>query len=241
MSRKQSFTIKQEPEDYMDFSAIFPMIHHFSFPSFAPNNMFGIVPMESQSPKAESSIPALWSIEKLKIDEQYPEGVPDSKPLAHFGVTKEEVIEKFLPKQRQLSHDVMARAEELKDQERNYHEDFIDSMLHKYPVDNTYHPNKARKFSTDQDISSDEMNRRQLTEARKSNNDKSMESRYKKRIERTVNAYSVLHLRERILEYQHRMNLMKEMLLQTNTMDELFEDLSSFEESDIESLSSISD
>lgn len=240
MPRKQSFMVKQEPEDSMDFSEIFPMVNHFSFSSMTSNDTLGIEPMESKSPKLENNIPALWSIEKGKIEDEYPEGVPPNKTLADFGVAKEEVIGKFLPPKRELPHDVMERAEELKEQERIYHEHFIETMLNKYPVDNSYHANKARKYSPDQDTSSDEMSRRQRSEARKSNNDKSMESRYKKKVERAVNAYTIIHLRERILEYQNRMNFMKEMLLQTNSMDEQSDDLSSFDESDMESLSSIS-
>lgn len=242
MPRKQSFNIKQEPEDSMDFNEIFPMVHHFSFSSLTSNDTFGMEPMESKSPKADNNIPALWSLEKGKIDDEYPEGVPPNKTLADFGVTKKEVIEKFIPHRREPPHDVhiMDRAEEMKEQERIYHEHFIETMLNKYPVDNSYHANKARKYSPDQDTSSDETSRRQRSEARKSNNDKSMESRYKKKVERAVNAYTIIHLRERILEYQNRMNFMKEMLLQTNSLDEQSDDLSSFDESDMESLSSIS-
>lgn len=240
MPRKQSFIIKQEPEDSMDFSEIFPMVHHFSFSSLASNDTFGMEPMESISTRAESNVPALWSIEKNIIDDEYPDGVPPNKTLADFDVTKEEVMEKFIPPPRLLPHDVMVRAEEMKEQERIYHEHFIESMLNKYPVDNSYHANKARKYSPDQDTSSDDASRRQRTKARKSNNDKSMESRHRKKQERAVNAYTMLHLRERILEYQTRMNFMKEMLLQTNSFDEQSDDLSSVDESDMESLSSIS-
>lgn len=240
MSRQQFFNIKQEPVDWMEFGASFPMDHHFAFSLLTSNDTLGIMePMESKS-KPDANIPALWSIEKGKIDDEYPGGVPPNKTLADLGVTKEEVIAKFIPESRELPHDVLDRAEEMKEQERIYHEHFIETMLNKYPVDNSYHANKARQYSQDQDTSSDETSRRQRSEARKSNNDKSMESRYKKKVERAVNAYTILHLRERILEYQTRMNFMKEMLLQTNSMDEQSDDLSSIEESDLESLSSVS-
>lgn len=257
MPRKQLFTIKQEPEDSMEFGDLFPMVHHFSFSSFTKNETYGMESMESTSPEpispestspestspkesSEIFIPALWSIEKGKIDDEYPEGVPPHASLATFGVTKEEVVSKFIPPPRQLPHDVMDRAEDMKEQENNYLEDFIEAMLNKYPVDGSYHANKARKYSFEQDISSDEANRRQRTQERKSNNDRSMESRYRKKVERAVNAYTVLHLRERILEYQTRMNFMKELLLQTNSMDEQSDDLSSFDESDMESMESLS-
>lgn len=233
MPRKQSFNIKQEPEDSMEFGELFPIVHHFSFSSSSDT-------LDSKSPKADANIPALWNIEKGKIDEEYPEGVPPNKTLADFGLTKEEVIGKFIPESRDLPIDVMVRAEEMKEQERIYHEHFIETMLNKYPVDNSYHANKARQYSQDQDTSSDETSRRQRSEARKTNNDKSMESRYKKKVERAVNAYTIIHLRERILEYQTRMNLMKDMLLQTNLLDEQSDDLSSVDESDMESLSSMS-
>lgn len=225
----------------MEFGDLFPIVHHFSFSSFTSNDTLGMMePMESKSPKVDANIPALWSIEKGKIDDEYPGGVPLNKTLADFGMTKDEAIAKFIPENRELPHDVLDRAEEMKEQERIYHEHFIETMLNKYPVDNSYHANKARQYSQDQDTSSDETSRRQRSEARKSNNDKSMESRYKKKVERAVNAYTIIHLRERILEYQTRMNFMKEMLLQTNAMDEQSDDLSSFDESDMESLSSFS-
>lgn len=237
MPRKQSIVVKQEPEDSYEFNEIFPMANNFSFSS---NDTFGIEPIESKSTKPENNIPALWNIEKAKIDDEYPDGVPPAKLLADFGVAKEEVIRKFIPQRRELSNDEIERAEELKEQERIYHEHFIETMLNKYPVDNSYHANKARKYSQEQDTSSDEMSRLQRSEARKSNNDRSMESRYKKKVERAVNAYTIIHLRERILEYRSRMDSMKEMLLQTNSMMEVQSDeSSSLDESDKESLSSI--
>lgn len=230
--------VKQEPEDSMDFNGIFPMVDHFSFLSMTSDD--GMELLESKPTKIENNIPALWSIEKGKIEDEYPDGVPPNRTLADFGVAKEEVLSKFMPcdRQRHLPHDVIERAEELKERERIYHEHFIATMLSKYPVDHSYHANKARTYLQEDDTSSDEMSRRQRTEARKSNNDKSMESRYKKKVERAVNAYTIIHLRERILEYQTRMNFMKDLL--TNSMDEQSDDLSSHDESDMESLSSIS-
>ena len=232
----QTFVIKQEPEDSMECCETFPMVDHFSFSS---NETLAIEPMVSKSPKLENNIPALWELEKSKIEAEYPDGVPPKSTLAAFDEsTKQEVISSFIPKPRQLPRDVMERAEEMKAQERQKHEDFVEMMLNQYPVDKTYNPNKARKYSEEQE---DDDTSRERSEARKANNNKSMVSRHKKKIEREVNAYTVIHLRERILEYQTRMNFMKEMLLQTK-MDEQFDDLSSFEEmdSEMESLSSIS-
>lgn len=234
--------IKEEPEDSFDFNELFPVVSECPFSSLTSNDTLGFEPIDIKPAKVENNIPPLWYIEKGKIDEDYPDGVPENKSLSEFGITKDEAISKFLPKERVLSSDVAERAEELKEQERIYHENFISTILNKYPVDNSYHANKARKYS--QDTSRDDESKYQTT-ARKNNNDKSIESRYKKKVERAVNAYSIIHLRERILEYQTRMNVMKEMLLQTNSdraIDEqsTTDDLSSLDESDMESLSSFS-
>lgn len=245
MPRKQFLTMKEEPEDSFDFHELFPVVNECPFSSLPPNEPLGLEPIEPKQTKMENYIPALWYIEKGRVDEEYPNGVPENRSLSQLGVTKQETLEKFIPQERQLPADVAERAEDLKEQERMHHEHFIATMLSKYPVDNSYHPNKARKYSQDQDTSNDEEYKRQTT-ARKTNNDKSIESRYKKKVERAVNAYTIIHLRERILEYQTRMNIMKEMMLQTNTcgqpIDEqsIADDLSSLDESDMESLSSIS-
>lgn len=237
--------VKEEPEDSFDFHELFPVVNECPFSSLTSNDTLGLEPIETKPSKVETNIPPLWYIEKGKIDDEFRDGksVPQSKSLSELGITKGEAISTFLPREIVLASDVAERAQELKEQEKIYHENFLSTILNKYPVDNTYHANKARKYSQDT-LNVDESKRQ--TKARKDNNDKSIESRYKKKVERAVNAYSIIHLRERILEYQTRMNIMKELLLQTNAnsrpIDEqsTADDLSSVDESDMESLSSFS-
>lgn len=243
MSRKQILVVKEEPEDAFDFNELFPVVNECPFSPLTTNGSNKLEHLEPKSNK--SDVPALWFIEKCRIEEDNPDGVSKSRNLSELGTTKDEVLNKLLPPKKQLSPDVIQRAAELKEQERIHHEDFVATMLSQYPVDKSYHPNKARKYATS-DYDADEDSKRQ-TEARKNNNGKSMESRHKKKVERAVNAYTIIHLRERILAYQTRMSLMKEMLLQENvdmsTIDDdqrAGEEISMFDESDIESLSSIS-
>lgn len=240
-SRKQNLVVKEEPEDSFDFNALFPVVNECPFSS---NDSSVFEHIESKPVKAD--VPALWFIEKCKIDEEHPDGVPKNRRLSQLGTTRDEVLNKILPKKRVHAPDVIERAKELKEQERIRNEDFVATMLGQYPVDMSYHPNKARKY-VNTDYDGDDDSKRQ-TEARKNNNDRSMESRYKKKVEQAVNAYTIIHLRERILEYQTRMNLMKEMILQQNSNnfaandDEPHknEEAMVYDESDMESLSSFS-
>lgn len=230
MPRKQSLLIKDEPEDSFNFHELFPVVDECPFSSLSPIDTLPLQfeQREIKSEKTESAIPALWFIEKCKLEEEQQDGLSDSlseQSFGSLGVSKEEILSKFLPPKRVLAPDVTERAEELKQQERILHERFIEAMLEKYPVDKSYHPNKARKYTNSDNDMDDGYKRTNV--ARQSNNDKSMESRYKKKVERAVNAYTIIHLRERILAYQTRMSVMKEMLLQTDILS--FDDLSSDE------------
>lgn len=246
MSRKQILMLKAEPEESFDFNELFPVVNENPFSPANDSSEFENA-IGSKPTKSDVPVPALWFIEKCRVEEAYPNGVPKSKSLAELGTSKEQVLSRILPMKKDLAPDVMQRANELKEQERINHEDFIANVLNQYPVDKSYHPNKARKYaSSDASYDADEDSKRQS--ARKNNNGKSMESRYKKKVERAVNAYTIIHLRERILAYQTRMSMMKEMLLQEHSASlstmsddqQNTEEISMFDESDIESLSSIS-
>lgn len=158
---------------------------------------------------SENVIPPLWVLEKLDVDEKFKDGVPPTTPLTPEERLEE--IKKFLPKKRNLSPEVQQRADELMKADLDFMETFVAMQLHKYPIDNSYHANKARKYSPDPNAeSSDEMSQRQMN--RKANNGKSMESRTKKKQERTESAYKIIYLRELILEYQLRMDYMKALM-----------------------------
>lgn len=232
MPRKQFLAIKDEPEDSFDFHELFPVVNECPFSSLSPIdiNPLQFEQHEIKSEKfTEATVPPLWFIEKCKLEEDLQDGMSDSssnKSFGSVGASRDEILSKFLPNECVMSPAVMERAEELKQQEYIRHERFIEAILEKYPVDKSYHPSKARKYDNSDVDMADEGNQRQNV-VRRSKNDKSIESRYKKKVERTVNAYTVIHLRERILAYQTRMSIMKQMLLQNDIL--CFDDLSSDE------------
>lgn len=227
MPRKQFLTIKDDPEDAFDFHELFPVVDECPFSSLTPIDTFPLQfeQHEIKSEKMETAIPALWFIEKCKLEEDQQDGISDCSSDNNYGAlgtSKEEILNKLLPRKRLMTPAVKERAEELKQQERMHHERFIEAILEKYPIDKSYHPNKARKYTNSDNDTDDGFKRQNV--ARRSNNDKSMESRYKKKVERAVNAYTIVHLRERILAYQTRMSMMKEMLMQNDILT--FDDLS---------------
>lgn len=200
---------------------------------------------KSKNPKAKSKkprvniIPPLWVIERAKLKREYPQGVPKNRSLAELGVNKEQVIQKFMPQQRTLPSDVNERAVALKTVKNESHEKFIRDMMNAFPIDKSYHPNKARKYEKkDDDPEMDEIARLALEEARKANNGKSMVSRCKKKSGNANNEYTEVLLRELIIAFQSRMDFMKGMVFQTNMLLSMQMDECKHGETDSESVSS---
>lgn len=236
MPRKQFLTIKCETEDF-DFNELFPSVDECPFSSLSTIDSLPLEIQQTQmktepdetSEKGEKEVPPLWYIEKGLLDEKQANGMQDEMPEKTFeelGESKAEIMSSFLGHDREVEPDVAIRAEQLMEKERNIRERFLQKVMAIYPVDKSYHPSKARKYTSSETENEDENSR---DEERRNNNGKSLESRHKKKVERAINAYTILHLRERILTYQARLNIMKEMLLQENILS--FDDSSNGEPS----------
>lgn len=173
----------------------------------------------SKRSKRANNIP-LWIIERELINErnrkQNPEEMSDFanqiECLEDLGINIEEATERFLPREQNLTPELLRRAEILKRKESELYHKALSEFLAKNPVERTHHPSKARMHTPSELSSGIDQ------ETRRSNNTKSFESRYKKKVERAVNAFTVVYVRERILKYNCRMNMMQEMLVQETGM-----------------------
>lgn len=137
------------------------------------------------------------------------------RTFAQLGVSKEEILNKLFPTKRELSAEAKIRADEIKEREMLRYQQFMQERDVENPKELIYHPSKIRKHNKNQiDVSSGDVQHK--LEKRLINNQKSLESRHKKKFQRTNNSYTLIYLRERILEYQLRMDMLKETIHQKN-------------------------
>lgn len=161
-------------------------------------------------------------------------GSTDASP-ANFGENQtkpaiteksvEEVLNRVLPKKRQLSADAVARANKLKYREMCLYRAFMSEIDEEMPNELMHHPDKARSFTQndfDECTSSDDADDADDTDSshhtpdngKANSNSKSMESRFKQKIGRRNSCLTIMFLRERIFEYNMRMDILKRMLKQ---------------------------
>lgn len=176
-----------------------------------PSTSTGVTASQSK-PFVENAIPPLWAIEKSKLEQEHPNGVPSPKRLEELGLTKEQVIQRFLPKRRPLSIEATIRAELLKANELELFNKYMAHVKTKFPIDTSYHPNKARTYAQPSEPSA--TNENGLSEAeRKEQNEQSKDSRFKKKSEIYEAAYTLIFFRERIHHHAMRHYAMKQFLM----------------------------
>lgn len=137
-----------------------------------------------------------------------------------FGMLKTEnsaeLEKKLIPDEKELPPDVEERANEILERENENYFKFIDWVLKEYPVEETHNPRKARKHASNGDgEKTDEIDSEPSVNRRKIANDRCFKSRHIKDVESAIDGYSVIYLQERILEYELRMEFMKQMFLQS--------------------------
>lgn len=162
------------------------------------------------SPESLSNFEATQRLSAMQMEQ------PELDPVQATQITAE-LLSKLLPKKQALSTDVAARAEIVKRREIIRYQKFMKKFHDENPMELKYHAAKARPYSNDDDP--DELMESDGTKKlqRMINNQKSLESRHKQKLNRVNNGMTVIYLRERILEYQKRMNMLKTLLKKRET------------------------
>lgn len=139
----------------------------------------------------ENIIPPSWTIEKRKIDGEYPDGVSKTDALADYDLPN--VSSEC--EQRKNSLNVNARYRQSVNREIELHDPFVEAVQNKYPIDVSYRTNDASISSNKNDerltkVSLEELNRQ------------SMGSRSKKDCANAFSAYKQIFLHKRVC-HQH--------------------------------------
>lgn len=110
------------------------------------------------------------------------------------------------------------RLQELMQNEIKLHREFIEKRIEQFPIKQTYNQKKVRSVCRQNEIKelwslNDSCQKNKKAEMRYVNNQKSMQSRNKQKMSRINDGLSVLFLRERIAEYEMRIQKMMKLFL----------------------------
>lgn len=153
-------------------------------------------------PVATTSTPIVS--EKRRRDE-----LDDSDP-AEEDHLKEKFLQSFLPPEKEFGPDELIKRQQLLHHEQELYEKFLQRANIEYPMQLSYHDNKARKNVAECNC----LKRNCKKCKRLIQNQKSLESRYKAQIENRNNLFRILFLQERIAKYTLLEQMMKKMVYQ---------------------------